>query len=199
LSDDQHPDLLRTVETITNLVAAAQTEEAAQAEERGPHARQGGRDVAVVLGSTLRVAPAEAKRRVRVARALPQLPKTRQALHGGVISAQHALAITNTVERIPAERSAEAEELLCDHAPRLTPQQLTQAGKLILAQLDPDGVYRDEHEGRNQRSLRMYKDQNGWLCFTGHPATGAGCPVRGRPARRVQPPPRRGQEGPTHC
>jgi hypothetical protein len=46
------------------------------------------------------------------------------------------------VTALQVDAAAQVEEFLCDYAARLTPQQLTQAGKHILAQFDPDGVHR---------------------------------------------------------
>jgi hypothetical protein len=54
-----------------------QTDAAAQAEERGLHTRHNCKNLAVLLRSSLRLAPAEAKKRARLAQELPQLPKTR--------------------------------------------------------------------------------------------------------------------------
>src|SRR5690606_6865193 len=113
--------------------------------------------------NTVNLAPAEAKKRAKLAQALPRLPKTREGLRQGVISGAHAVVIVTTVEHLPDEVVADAEALLAEYAPRLTPTQLMTAGKHIRIQVDPDGAYRDEKEGRKRRSVRIAKDQDGWV------------------------------------
>ena len=86
----------------------------------------------------------------------PVYPATAEALSDGVIGAEHAAAIADTVERIPAADRAEhagaAESTLLEYARTVDPRTVKLLGQRILAQLDPDGP--SPAEERLQQSHR---------------------------------------------
>ncbi|GAA4022068.1 HNH endonuclease signature motif containing protein [Allokutzneria multivorans] len=160
-------DELRNFEKIATLAVAASTDLATEAQSQGLYADQGCKDLTVLLRTALKLAPEDAKRRSRLVQELPSLPLAKEAMYAGTISPRHALVVSDAVAKIPEDRAVEAEEALVDHAPQLNPRQLMYVGKRIRTQLDPEGAYRDEQENIAQRSVKMGKDHNGWLHFTG--------------------------------
>lgn len=123
------------------------------------------------LATGHRLGPAETSRRTSLAAALarrtsltgamldPQLPATAEAVGTGEIGAAHALVIAETVKQIPnalgPDTAATVEAELADHARRLSPSDLTKAGRRLIALLDPDGRYTDPADRTRQRGLRL--------------------------------------------
>ncbi|GAA3990555.1 HNH endonuclease signature motif containing protein [Allokutzneria multivorans] len=167
LSEKQHLKFLADLEKLSNLVTAVKTDAATHAEERGLHTSQGCRSLSTLLRSHLKISPGEAVRRAKLVHDLPRVPLTREAVYSGVLSGEHALIISDVIKNIPAEVAAKAEETLLDYAPDMTPQELMYAGKRVRSYFDQDGAFKDEQEGVKARSLRMSKNQHGWLMFTG--------------------------------
>ncbi|MCP3798406.1 HNH endonuclease [Allokutzneria sp. A3M-2-11 16] len=163
------------METLTNMVTAAATDGAAEAESQGMHSDYGCKDLAVLLRVKLKLDSGEAGQRARLVRELPSLPRTQALLREGKISGRRALIISGTVGKVPAEKAGKAEDVLCQHAPRLNPRQLTYAGKVLRSRIDPEGVHRDEQEGYARRYLRMGTNEHGYLMIKAafDPITGA--------------------------
>src|SRR6185312_15080906 len=70
-------------------------------------------------------------------------PATAESFSLGEISPEHAAAIADTVEKIPAadraEHAAQVESTLLEHARAVDPRTVKLLGQRILAHLDPDG------------------------------------------------------------
>ncbi|GAA4016562.1 HNH endonuclease signature motif containing protein [Allokutzneria multivorans] len=167
LTGDALLEHLREHETILNLVTASAIEVAAEAESQGLPAREGCKDLAVLLRATVKIAPEDASRRSRLVKQLPSLERVREKLHAGVISARHAQIIADTVAKVPVKKAEAVERELCRHAPRLNPRQLMYAAKVTRAHCDPEGTYRDEKEGVAQRSVKMGTNEHGHLHLIG--------------------------------
>jgi MoxR-like ATPase len=73
----------------------------------------------------------------------PVYPATAEAFVDGAIGVEHAAAIADTVEAIPAadraEHAAVVESTLLEHARVVDPRTVRLLGQRILAHLDPDG------------------------------------------------------------
>jgi hypothetical protein len=128
----------------------------------------GFRGLADLISSQLRCTRAEARKRAQAVerfgarRSLtgealgPQFPATAEAFADGAIGSDHAAAIAETVEAIPAQDRAEhadqVETTLLEHARTHDPRTVRLLGQRILAHLDPDGPSPDEQ--RQQQTHR---------------------------------------------
>jgi hypothetical protein len=169
--------LLTELEVQRRRLEAADQRTVAEVVERGiagDYARTSPVDLLVNL---LRIAPAEAKARVRRAedlgprRALtgerldPLLPLVSAAICEGEISVGHAGVITDCLGRIPSPIAYEAlpiaEQLLVEAARHEHPKQLARTAALLLARIDPDGVVPREEEIERRRGFSLAKRADG--------------------------------------
>jgi len=99
---------------------------------------------------------------VRLARQLAGLPRTRTAFAAGFLSAQHAMAIARTVDRVVqgGGRAQDAEPLLVREAMRRSPQDLVRWGVHLRHRLNPQEVAEEEEE--QQRRCWLNLTQNSW-------------------------------------
>ena len=100
----------------------------------------------------------------------PVFPDTAEALSAGELGAEHAAAIAETVEAIPAKDQAEhatsVETTLLEHARTSDPRTIRLLGQRILAHLDPDGPSPDEQrqqQAHRQLRLNRLPDSTGLL------------------------------------
>ncbi|HJQ01653.1 MAG TPA: DUF222 domain-containing protein [Jatrophihabitans sp.] len=127
--------------------------------------------------------PAEAKRRVRHARALgvrqsltgEALPPLRPALaaarEAGAVNGEHAELILATLRGLPASlpvgTEAEAEEFLTGWARSVGPMALRGIAARLVATLDPDGRLTDTADHRRRRGLTLTPLADGMHRLTG--------------------------------
>src|SRR6185437_9524670 len=140
------------------------------------------RGLADLIAAQVRCTRTEARRRARAVerfggrRALtgealePVYPATAAAFCDGAISAEHAAAIAETVEKIPAadraEHAAAVETTLLGHARTVDPRTVWLLGQRILAHLDPDGPSPDQQrlqQAHRQVNLDRLPDSTGLL------------------------------------
>ncbi|MFL6163146.1 MAG: DUF222 domain-containing protein [Jatrophihabitantaceae bacterium] len=100
----------------------------------------------------------------------PNLPVTAEALSTGAIGPEHAAAIADVVEAIPAAERAEhagmVESTLLEHARTSDPRTIRLLGQRILAHLDPDGPSPDERrlqQAHRRLTLSRNPDSTGLL------------------------------------
>jgi hypothetical protein len=100
----------------------------------------------------------------------PQFPAIAVALAGGEIAPEHAAAIAETVEAIPAaeqtEHAAQVETTLLEHARTVDPRTVRLLGQRILAHLDPDGPSPEQErlqQAHRRLSLTRLPDSTGLL------------------------------------
>ncbi|MFL6163217.1 MAG: DUF222 domain-containing protein [Jatrophihabitantaceae bacterium] len=100
----------------------------------------------------------------------PRLPSTAEALAAGEVGCEHAAAIAETVEAIPAQDRAEhagmVESTLLEHARTSDPRTVRLLGQRILAHLDPDGPSPEERrlqQAHRRLSLTRLPDSSGLL------------------------------------
>lgn len=102
----------------------------------------------------LRMLPGRAGQLVATSRELRVLPDTAQALRQGEISADHAVAITWTSQRLGAENMAVAEPILCAAAAGgASPQDVRRLGEVIRYRTDAEGTDRDTARRHDRRHL----------------------------------------------
>ncbi|MFL6160614.1 MAG: DUF222 domain-containing protein [Jatrophihabitantaceae bacterium] len=145
----------------------------------------GFRGLSDLISAQLRCTRAEARKRAQAVerfgarRSLtgeplpPNLPVTAEALSTGEIGCEHAAAIAETVEAIPAtERAAHAapvESTLLEHARTGDPRTVRLLGQRILAHLDPDGPSPDERRlQQTHRRLTLSRNPDSTGLLDGH-------------------------------
>jgi hypothetical protein len=102
------------------------------------------------------MAPGEARALVRVGRDLrDRLPATAAAARDGAISFGAACSISASLKSVTGELLAQADALLAEQAPELTPQELIYAGRRVLQLLDPDLAQRSAAQTWADRSLTL--------------------------------------------
>jgi len=154
----------------------------AELNARNVPATLGFRGLADLISVQVRCTRAEARKRARAVerfgarRSLtgeplePIFPDTAEALSAGEIGAEHAAAIAETVEAIPAKDQAEhttsVEATLLEHAHTSDPRTIRLLGQRILAHLDPDGPSPDEQrlqQAHRRVTLNRLEDGTGLL------------------------------------
>jgi hypothetical protein len=129
LPTERLTELVRETFTLRNRLDAALTRLVGRLDER-MRAEQDPDDpslsCAAWLREELRMNSGAAWGQVRLARQLRDLPSTRVAFAGGVISSQHAMAITRTVDRVVAGGGLNPEELADEEEQRRRWLHLTQ-------------------------------------------------------------------------
>ena len=100
----------------------------------------------------------------------PNLAAAAEAFAAGELGSEHAAAIAETVEAIPAKDQAEhatsVETTLLEHARTSDPRTIRLLGQRILAHLDPDGPSPDEQrqqQAHRRVSLNRLEDGTGLL------------------------------------
>lgn len=121
---------------------------------------------AKVLADWLRISPAEARRRARMAEPMadratltgeslpPRQPTTAEAWRAGALDPEHVRVIQRFLADLPfdvteAERE-KAEAFLAEHARLLRPDQLARLAERLAIELNPDGTFSDEDRARKR-------------------------------------------------
>ena len=118
---------------------------------RGVAEQQGRLSTSGWLTQHLRLDPADATRRVRLARRLDAMPEAWAAFEAGDISLEHARVIGTTVDEMKDEKKPWAEQVLTDTASSVEPLGLDRLGRLMRYEMDPDTAderANKQHEGR---------------------------------------------------
>ena len=103
-----------------------------------------------------RLAPGMASHLTRSARTLrDHLPWTRQALGAGLISPQHASAITSVVTKVGPEHARTAEPILLGLAREHEPSVVRQATSRIFCLVDPEGAENALHKAYEKRGVTL--------------------------------------------
>ena len=140
------------------------------------------RGLADLMAAQLRCTRAEARKRAQAVerfgarRSLtgevldPTFAATAEALAAGEIGPEHAAAVAETVEAIPAqdraEHAASVESTLLEHARTSDPGTVRLLGQRILAHLDPDGpspTEQRQQQTHRRLSLTRLPDSTGLL------------------------------------
>ncbi|WP_130347642.1 HNH endonuclease signature motif containing protein [Herbihabitans rhizosphaerae] len=147
--------------------------------EQGLAKEMGAYSTASLLRDTVRITPADARRRVADANALfgsttltgqpiePQLPVTAKALADGVINRDHVQIVRTTLDKLPDEHHAEVEQLLVDEAEHFDPVKLSKLATRTRAHLQPEQVVLEEQAARKRMEFSMIEDIDGTILLRG--------------------------------
>ena len=118
---------------------------------RGAADAVGAGSTAAFLRGTVLMSPVEASRVVRAASVLRSTcTATADALAAGQIGVAQAQVVAKVIAALPAALAGEVrlrgEGVLLEHAAVLNPADLARAARFFAAQVDPEGVARDERE-----------------------------------------------------
>lgn len=168
-------DVLERLESARRRLAFAGIRAVADIDARNVAGEQAGISTVEFLSRRLRIAPSDAKSRLRAARELlpsvapsgetvpAQLPTTATGVAEGALSLEHARVISRAVEKLPTgldpQIRAEVETELATHARDLDPAQLTTAARRVHTILDPDGALDADLPAR--RELSFVRDAGG--------------------------------------
>ena len=182
LSGDQLLDFTREWERFIRRGVTVQHAAVAELDARHLAAEKGLHTTATLLTDLLRIDPGQARRRVRDARdfgprrgltgaPLPPIrPGTARALAGGDISIEHARAITDLFDHLPAQ-TEESEQVIeaaaLDAAAACGPHRLRQWCVLAASRINPDGVEPNDEVKRRERGFSLIDCPDGWAKATG--------------------------------
>ena len=127
------------------------------------------------LREQLRLTRSEAKRRVDLAHAITPpvaftgevlpapLPVLAAAVTAGVVSADHARTIIETIAKLPTpvreESGPVVEAEMVQAAGKVTPADLEDLATEVMVRADPDGTLRDVGHADAHRGLRLWKNR----------------------------------------
>ncbi len=176
-------ELARGLETQRRRLPAADHALIGELESRGVAGELCCPSSGYLLARLLRLAPGEARARVRAAGDLgarrtltgqllpPVFPAVAAAQAEGAICDRHAAVIRSTVHALPAAAAEQAEQVeaaLTGHAHTLDPDQLGKAARRLLACLDPDGTRPDDADHARRRDLTLHRMADGSARLTGY-------------------------------
>jgi hypothetical protein len=104
-----------------------------------------------------------ADRHVKLARQLPDLQATREALEAGEIGIEHALEIARATDDL----GASVQNELLSAARSKDPVELRQTAREIRHRVDAEGMAREAFEQHRKRRLRLFDLADGMLGFEG--------------------------------
>ena len=170
----------------------------AELDSRRAAADTGHHSTAALLSELLRLDVGAARRRVRDANEFttraglagepvpPVLPHTAQALRDGTIGIEHARAISDLFDHIPAydtQGEARIEAAALDAAAVCTPYRLRQWCVQAADRLNQDGTEPDDTVAQRQRGLHVIDQPDGTAKLTGRlTAQGSWTTCTGRPS-----------------
>ncbi|HEU5470593.1 MAG TPA: DUF222 domain-containing protein [Actinophytocola sp.] len=102
-----------------------------------------------------------------------KLPLAREALHDGMIDADHLEVIAETVRAIPAwagpENTKLVEATLIETARTADPRVVRKYGRILLARIDQDGEdpHQEDKLAEPTNELHLHTQSNGWVRFRG--------------------------------
>jgi uncharacterized protein DUF222 len=115
------------------------------------------------LRANTNLSAAAADKQITLARQLPELAPTVEAVETGEIGFEHALAIAREVKDLPD--SAQAE--LLEAAARSDPRELRQVGERIRHREDPEDADARAYRQFQKRRLRIFEHPDGMLGLEG--------------------------------
>jgi hypothetical protein len=175
LTDVQLADELAELQRAVNRLDAQFERRLAVFDARGIAEQRGQLSTASWLTHELRIDPAEASWRVRLARRVSQIPQAAAAFVAGDIAVEHARVIGVTVSEMKDEKKAWAEDVLLGAAESVEPIVLDRVGRQLRYEVDPDAAdekARKQHDGRR---LSVASTFGGMVSVNGvlEPAAGA--------------------------
>ncbi|GGU28955.1 HNH endonuclease signature motif containing protein [Nocardioides albus] len=144
-------------------------------------AETGDRDASAWMRAELLVDKGAARSQIKLARAVAKYELVSAGLAEGVVSEAKARVIAETLDNIEAdpvttgEDLVLAEKLLVDYATQATAKELHNAGKRVLAAIDPDrfneaeakALLAEEERAQQKTALRVWDNHDGTIGFDG--------------------------------
>jgi hypothetical protein len=164
---------------------------AAAAEDRGLARQNGCTSSTAWLAQVAGVSKFEASKLVALSRLLAEeVERTRLAWSRGLISTEQAGVIVRSITTLPdwfgEHERGDAEQVMLDHAPHLTLDDLRRLGNHIIEVIDPDGadeiigqqLEAQEHKAFDSTRLSLVDDGRGLTSIKGQIPTAQGAMLR---------------------
>ncbi|MEV0294046.1 HNH endonuclease signature motif containing protein [Nocardia sp. NPDC050710] len=158
--------MLQRLEMVTRALPAEGLELVAQLHQQWSSNEFAAVSIVETIADGLRIAPAEARARLRAAEELahrtrldgevlePEMPATAAAQRDGAIGAAHVKVLRDFQHHLPsgvdAAARVRAEIELATHARVLRPDQLKKVAERVEAMLNPDGTFTDTDRARRR-------------------------------------------------
>ncbi len=133
----------------------------------GEYAAEGAVTVVSWLRWKCRLSPAAAVERLGLARHLPALPQTDQALAQGEIGYQHAALIARAAGQVGSAAVREVEPALLEAARSLDPGRFSLVTRHLRHCADPDGALAESNEVYDRRNLHVSPSLDGFFVLDG--------------------------------
>jgi hypothetical protein len=172
-SDEAIEDDVVEIERASRALEAERLRRIAELDARGSFARDGYLSMSAWLVHRLRIAWSTAGQHVRMARGLRRMPRTREALSAGDVSAAATSMLVSARETNPAE-FVKVEETLLDAATTLGPRELRGAIAYWREVVDRRAALEDSQRRRELRRLHVSPALDGMVRVDGDldPETG---------------------------
>jgi hypothetical protein len=157
------------------------------------YASSGARSAASWLRGRLRLSGPAAAERVRVARALDELPQTARAFAAGEIGHQHCAVVTRTIDEVGIELARDAEPIVLEAARQVDPGRLRIVTKRLQHCVNQDGFLRDAQRMHERRGLWLNQTLDGVFVLEGTLDPEGGALLR-TALNALSGPPRQGDE-----
>ncbi len=159
---DELREVLRMTRSVAAVVAATQTSAAELIARRERH----GDDGAEVLASVGGLAQRDARDRVKVARAVRQVPELHEAVQSGDVSQANARRLADVITRTGSNAVAADSSLLKD-AQSMRPEQFVSAANRWIASQQGDNGVSQHAQQRAKRYLKFYDTPEGMIALHG--------------------------------
>ena len=173
LSDLQLDAHLARLRRPLAALEAARARAMAEVERRVRRGADPGRVTGQLLESRRRAAkdqrmsPSEAKRAAEAGSHAAANPATGRAFKAGDVGPAQVRLLGDALERLPAERRAEAEKVLLEAARILDPVAFGRKVRRYLAEHAPAQLHRQEQGNHRHRRFRMADTEDGGVAFSG--------------------------------
>jgi Domain of unknown function (DUF222)/HNH endonuclease len=162
LSDDEVETGLSALRRAAGMLDAETARWLSEAERRGTHEREGHLSMSSWVEHRFHTTWGDAARRVQMARALEEMPATRDAMYDGEVSTAAVGQLVAARESNPEEFSR-SEGLLVDAARSLPLRDLRKAVSSWREGLDAEAATREERERFERRGLNVSPTPDGMV------------------------------------
>ena len=162
-------EMLAVSKAAVAILVSAQTSAAAAIAGRERHGDGG----AEVLSASAGLSRRDAHNQVKIARAIAEMPKLRDAVESGRVSATNATRLADAVDKTSAAAVDGDEELLAK-AESMRPEQFARETRRWVTDRDGDGGEAEHARQRARRCVRVWDTDDGMVHLHGQfdPATG---------------------------
>ena len=177
LSGNELVRLMSDMDVELNRLASAQRKVIAEIDSRRLAGDFGTRSTADLVAATLRISRSEAGSRVHAARTFgerraltgellePVVPLVAEALETGKVSVQHAVVISDLLDKLPGDIEAEhgiaAQKFLLEQSAQVDPPTLRKIAIRLRDTLDQDGAEDREKQQQRNRSFSFVENSDG--------------------------------------